>query len=52
MAKPPSADGHTWYVAFRNLDEVPGVYASNSTRFDTEIEAKVFAAQNSWRAAM
>jgi hypothetical protein len=32
-----------WYVAFRNLNDVPGVYVRNSMTFRTEAEAKKFA---------
>ena len=34
---------HYWYVAFRQPNEVPGVYVRNSKTFVTETEAKKFA---------
>lgn len=34
-----------WYVAFRQPNEVPGVYVRNSKGFQTELEAKNFAAE-------
>ena len=37
--------GDTWYVAFRQPSEVPGVYVRNSVAFRTETEAKRFAAE-------
>jgi hypothetical protein len=37
--------GDTWYVAFRQPSEVPGVYVRNSVTFRTETDAKKFAGE-------
>jgi hypothetical protein len=37
--------GDTWYVAFRQPSEVPGVYVRNSVAFRTETDAKKFAGE-------
>jgi hypothetical protein len=34
---------HYWYVAFRQPNDVLGVYVRNSKTFGTEVEAKKFA---------
>jgi hypothetical protein len=38
-----NSNGHTWYVSFRQPDNVPSIYVRNSRTFRTEIEAKQFA---------
>ena len=43
MARKTIPSGNTWYVAFRQPDDVPGIYVRNSRTFGTEIEAKKFA---------
>jgi hypothetical protein len=34
---------NTWYVAFRQPNEIPGGYVRNSKTFRTEMDAKQFA---------
>lgn len=43
MSKKPVPGDLTWYVAFRQPNEAPGVYVRNTRTFQTEIDAKQFA---------
>ncbi len=43
MSNRINAHRDTWYVAFRQPNDVPSVYVRNSMTFKTEVEAKKFA---------
>jgi hypothetical protein len=45
MSRDVSTSNDIWYVAFRQPNEVPGVYVRNSMTFRTEIAAKKFAGE-------
>lgn len=45
MFRDARSNADSWYIAFRQPNDVPGVYVRNSRTFRTEDDAKEFARQ-------